>query len=534
VCQGERGWSITGQARRRHDFRWGYLIISTLDCIVKKMPVATMENFRIAVKPETARLLSKTSRFLAKEGIPAFLVGGFVRDVLLGRETKDIDIAVGTDAIKAAAGFAAALGARAVPLDEENGVVRMVLPDEKWQIDFTTLQGDIETDLGRRDFTIDAMAVELNTDTVKSLDASKLIDPFHGREDLQRRMIKAVSETIFEADAVRLIRAVRIAAELGFNIEIDTEHLIRRESQRIVGVPGERVREELLRLLALPGAGRRLAHLDGLGLLTALIPELVPARGVDQPLMHFWDVFEHSLQTVAAVEFLLREGDWEYAGTDVRDAVPWSEELSRHFDDEISHGSTRRSLLKLAALLHDIAKPQTKTVDDDGRARFLGHPQEGAATAATILERLRFSKREIQLVELLVKYHLRPTQMSQEGMPTRRAIYRYFRDTGEAGIDLLFLSLADHLAARGPALDGEQWQAHARMTAGVLDMHFNEASLSPPLRLIDGNDVMDLFGLSPGPKVGTLLEAVREAQAAGEINNRQQALAYIEKIINRK
>jgi poly(A) polymerase len=498
------------------------------------MPVVTMENFRIAVKPETARLLSKTSRFLAKEGVPAFLVGGFVRDLLLGHETKDIDIAVGASAVKVAAKVAAALGGKSVLLDEENGVARVVLPDEKWQIDFTTLQGDIEADLGRRDFTIDAMAVELDADTAKYFAARKLIDLFNGSVDLRRGTLKAISDTVFEADAVRLIRAVRIAAELGFAIESHTEALIRRESRLIAGVPGERVREELLRLLALPGAGRRLAYLDDLGLLAALIPELVPARGVEQPLMHVWDVFEHSIQTVSAVEFLLREGDWEYAGTEVRDAVPWSAELSRHFDGEVSHGSTRRSLLKLAALLHDIAKPQTKSVDNDGRARFLGHPTEGAAAAAAILERLRFSRREIQLVELLVKYHLRPTQMSQEGMPTRRAIYRYFRDTGEAGIDLLFLSLADHLAARGPTLDREQWQAHTRMTAGVLDIHFNEASLSPPPRLIDGHDVMGLFGLSPGPKVGELLEAVREAQAAGEVNNRRQALAYIKEIINRK
>jgi poly(A) polymerase len=494
------------------------------------MPVVTMEEFRIAVKPDVARLLSKISRFLAKEGVPAFLVGGFVRDVLLGRQTADIDIAVGANALKVAAWVAVALGGRYVPLDEENGVGRVVLPDGKWQIDFTTLRGDIEADLGRRDFTINAMAMELNINTAKFFDIGNLIDPFHGREDRQRGVIRAVSNTIFEADAVRLIRAVRLAAELGFAIESDTETLIRRESRLIAGVPGERVREELLRLLALPGAGKRLAYLDELGLLTALIPELLPARGVDQPHVHVWDVFEHSLQTVAAVEFLLREVGWEYAGASVLDAVPWSAELSQPFDGEISHGSTRRSLLKLAALLHDIAKPRTKSVDDDGRVRFLGHPQEGAAEAAATLERLRFSKREIQLVELLVKYHLRPTQMSHEGMPTRRAIYRYFRDTGETGIDLLFLSLADHLAARGLTLDWEQWQAHARMTAAVLDIHFNEASPSPTPKLIDGHDVMSLFGLGPGPRVGELLEAVREAQAAGEIATRQEAVAYIRRL----
>jgi poly(A) polymerase len=491
------------------------------------MPVANMEEFRIAVKPDAARLLSKISRFLSKEGVPAYLVGGFVRDIMLGRETADIDIAVGASALKVAAGAAAALGGRYILLDEENGVGRVVLPEGKRQIDFTTLQGDIEADLGQRDFTIDAMAMVLDINTAKLFDTGNLIDPFHGRDDRQRGVIRTVSPKAFEADAVRLIRAVRLAAELGFAIESETEALIRRESRLIAGVPGERVREELLRLLALPGAGKRLAYLDELGLLTALIPELLPSRGVDQPRVHVWDVFEHSLQTVTALEFLLREGDWEYAGAGVLDAVPWSAELRRHFNGEISRGSSRKSLLKLAALLHDIAKPRTKSVDDDGRARFLGHPQEGAAEAAAILERLRFSKREIQLVGLLVKYHLRPTQMSHEGIPTRRAIYRYFRDTGEAGIDLLFLSLADHLAARGLTLDREQWQQHAGMAAAVLDMHFHETSPSPPPRLIDGHDVMSRFGLGPGPRVGELLEAVREAQAAGEITTRKAALRYL-------
>jgi poly(A) polymerase len=152
-------------------------------------------------------------------------------------------------------------------------------------------------------------------------------------------------------------------------------------------------------------------------------------------------------------------------------------------------------------------------------------------TAAAILERLRFSNREIQLVELLVKYHLRPTQMSNEGIPTHRAIYRFFRDTGEAGIDLLFLCLADHLATRGPSLDLRGWQEHGRMTEYVLARHFEEESLSAPIKLIDGHDVMKTFGLSPGPRVGELLEALREAQASGEVTTREQAIHYVEQLL---
>jgi poly(A) polymerase len=490
-----------------------------------------MEDVKLAVKPGAFRLLNKINRLLAAEGIPSYLVGGFVRDLLLGRDTADIDIAVSADALETARKVSAALGGKYIPLDVENGVGRVVIPEEACHLDFTTLRGDIEADLAWRDFTVNAIALPLDAHFKTTVDTARLIDPFYGREDLRHRILKIINPGVFAADAVRLLRAVRIAAELGLCIEFFTETRIRQCSRLITTVAAERVREELLRLLALPGAGPRLTYLDELGLLTALVPELEQARGVSQPTLHVWDVFTHSIQSAAAVEFLLRQGTWDYAGVDLLAAVPWSEKLSGHFDTEISSGSTRKTLLKLAALLHDIAKPETKTTDEDGRTRFLGHPQEGATTAAAVMARLRFSNREIQHVELLIKYHLRPTQMSQEGLPTRRAVYRFFRDTGETGIDLLYLSLADHLAARGATLDPRQWQEHTGLTDYVLAGHFAEASSPKTARLIDGYEIMKAFRLTPGPRIGGLLEAVSEAQAAGEITGKEEALRYVKRLL---
>jgi poly(A) polymerase len=486
-------------------------------------------NLKLAIEPDATRLLTEISHFLAAKEISSFLVGGFVRDALLGRATADIDIAVAADALDVAREFALQIDGSYVPLDDVNRVGRVVPPDKKWQVDFTTLQGDIRQDLSRRDFTIDAIAIGFDKSLDSAVDADDIIDPFHGRTDLDKRLLRAVDANVFEADAARLVRAVRLATELDFRIEESTESLISGSRSLINSVAGERLREELLRLLALPGARQHLFYLDKLGLLTTLFPELTQAKGVAQPKVHFWDVFDHSLQTVAAVEFVLRESAWEFARADILSSVPWSDRLSRHFDREISSGSTGRSLLKLAALFHDIAKPQTRTMDE-GRARFLGHPEEGATTATDIMTRLRFSNREIQLVALLVKYHLRPTQMSNEGMPTKRAIYRFFRDTSEAGIDLLFLCLADHLATRGPLLDPIDWREHARLTAYVLDRHFEEENLSMPPKIIDGHDVMQTLGSSPGPLIGELLEALREARAAGEITTRAQALEYLKRL----
>ena len=255
-----------------------------------------------------------------------------------------------------------------------------------------------------------------------------------------------VSRTAFQDDPARLLRAVRLAAEYGFTIDEETEALIQAQSQLICQVAGERVREELCRLLSIPNSAPFLYYLDRLGLLTAIFPELEPTKGVEQPWEHFWDVFHHSIETVAAVERLLKVEESEQ--DPALSLVPHFPVLMKPLK-EVGSSITRSTLLKLAALLHDIAKPQTKSLEPSGRARFLGHTKEGAEIAGYILQRLRFSNREIRTVQKMIESHLRPWQMGGDGKPTHRAIYRFFRDTGEASTDIIFLSLADFLATQG-------------------------------------------------------------------------------------
>ena len=485
---------------------------------------------KLSIETGTSSLLATVNNLLAEQGIKSYLVGGFIRDLFLKRDTADIDIALAADALEIAPGIADALGGRFVRLDEANKMGRVVVAGKKapsggrWQLDFAAFEGSIEQDLSRRDFTIDAMAVDLGELTKDDI---HLIDPFNGRADLKDKIVRAVSGTVFSSDAARLLRAVRLAAELDFTIDSQTEALVKRHALLIAGIAGERLREELLRLLVVPDSGRLLPYLDELGLLTALFPEMAAAKGVEQPKEHFWDVFAHSLKVVAAVDFILHQGSWEYYAKEVLAAVPWSEAITHHFARPVSGGSTRLSLLKLAALLHDVAKPQTKALTENGRTRFLGHDKEGAAIAADVLERLRFSSKEVKLVEIVIKYHMRPGQMSQEGLPTHRAIYRYFRDCGEAGIDILYLSLADHLATRGPNLNLAGWQEHARLVEYVLAQHAEQEKLVTPARLVSGHDLINVFNIKPGPRMGQLLEAVREAQASGEVSTREEALAYV-------
>ncbi len=500
----------------------------------------------LIIKSEES-ILNRVGRFLQEQHIESYLVGGIVRDMLLEKETEDIDIAVSGDALQIASDLATRIGGTFVLLDESNRIGRVVVTGietgNSLTFDFTALRGNIEQDLGDRDFTIDALAVDVGKIEPEAFCFNKLIPEFikapilnfsGGLNDLHHGIIKAVKSDIFEKDAVRLLRALRLAAELDFIIEPQTEKLIQRDCRLVATISGERVREELIGLLSVPGSGKFVRYMDELGLLTEIVPELVPARETTQPIEHHWNVLEHSINTVAATDYLLRRGSWDYGSSQILDTVPWSITMEKHFNTQIGYHSTRATLLKISALLHDIAKPQTKMLTEEGRVRFLGHDKEGSEIAAGILERLRFSTREIRLIENSVKYHMRPTQMSQGEMPTRRAIYRYFRDTGEDGIDILYLSLGDHLATRGPELDFDLWKVHTKEVEFVLAQHFQSVETVRPVKFIDGNDLINLFGMKPGPEIGELLEMVEEATAIGEINSREEALKYVNLELTRR
>jgi poly(A) polymerase len=494
-------------------------------------------NFKFYFSPKTKVLLDKITAYIETLSVEAYLVGGSLRDALLRRETRDIDLAVTGDALEVARQVASRLGGRYVLLDESNQVARVdlqTLPDNSaaitppqkgnYHIDFATIRDSIENDLKRRDFTIDAMALNLKDWAKEYL---PIIDPFSAREDLRRKLIRATGGRIFQDDPGRLLRAVRLAAEYNFNIEERTEALIREQGQLINQVARERVRDELCCLLSLPHSAHWLGYLDSLGLLTEVFPELAQTKGVTQPWEHYWDVFQHSLETVTEVEHLLqlsRQVD------EVNRWLPPSLIEAGNFNEEISPGLKRVGLVKLAALLHDIAKPKTKTVDPDGRARFIGHTKEGELMVGDILRRLRFSNQETKLVQMMVAQHLRLWQMSQQELPTRRALYRFFRDTEGASFDIILLALADYLATSGPRLNLADWQEVNHLVEYILQWKEEQAVVSPP-KLISGHDLINLFGLKPGPQIGEILEKVRETQGVGEIATREEALALAGQLI---
>lgn len=482
---------------------------------------------------EVADLLAQARVFLAARRIEGYLVGGFVRDGLLGCPSRDLDLAVAGDARDLAQGLARVLDGRYVLLDETHQVVARVVVSSGFQLDLATMRGTIAQDLAQRDFTVDALAISL---TDLELTTPTIIDPFEGQRDLAARTIRALGEDCLVGDPLRLLRGVRLAAELDFSLEEQTRLWMKQHGPRLGRVAPERITAELSMLLSLVGAAPWLRTLDELGFLDIIIPELAVTRGAAQPQEHHWDVLQHSLATVAAVEALLGGPvpGWlpQQALSRQLGLTHWAE-IQQHLQEEVAGGRPRIVILKLAALLHDVAKPQTKTVEPSGRVRFFGHPKEGAEIAAAILERLRFSTKEVRQVAAMVENHLRPGQLGDD-RPTLRAVHRYFRDLEEAALDTLVLGLADHLATRGPSLDLAAWQEHLAQVDYLLSCYFGAPEVVRPSKLVDGHRIMERFGLGPGPLIGQLLTRVREAQAQGEVRSQEEALALIAKELSWK
>jgi putative nucleotidyltransferase with HDIG domain len=472
-------------------------------------------------------LVDAVKQICAERHIRAWLVGGAVRDVLLGRDIHDWDVVVERDAIPLARVTADRLNADVYVLEAELDMARVLVDDT--MIDFARLRdANLDLDLAGRDFTINAMAIDLTQ-------PDQVIDRFNGQSDLEEGVIRAIRESSLTHDPVRMLRAVRQSASLSMAIDPQTADWIAAHASLIVNSPGERVRDELSKTLQLGDVADSLLLLDAFGLLPHVLPEVAALKGVTQSQPHHWDVYEHTLRVIDALELL----GTRWLGFDQSDEgalmlpvipdfvwdslflnlSPYSDPLRVHF---ALNG--RWLLLKWTALLHDIGKPATKTIEDSGRTRFFGHDDLGARLADNRLRALRFSNDETERVAGIIGGHMRPHWLAEVPL-TRRAMYRFFRDTKDYGVDILLLSMADHLATHGPEVDQAAWVERVGMIAEMFETFFSQhAEVVAPPPLVNGNDLMQELDLPPGKQIGAILEAIREAQASGEVVTREEAL----------
>ena len=468
------------------------------------------------------------------KNLEIYLVGGAVRDIFLGRATHDLDFALVKEARKAARSAAAALDTPYYTLDEERDTGRVILnqPDGvRLFLDFAVLRGtDLVSDLQDRDFTINAMAIALDR-------PDRLIDPLGGANDLREGVIRACSVTAFRNDPVRILRAVRQAVEFGFHIQSETRSLIGEALPLLPSVSAERLRDELFRILEGPQPATALRALDILGVLPYVLPELPALKGIVQPLPHVADVWEHSLGVAQKLSSILKvlavEHDPETAANLSLALISvclgrFRKPLHDHHSKSLNPDRSLRGLVLLAALYHDVGKAETHEIEAEGRIRFRQHEFSGERLVSKRAHALHLSNGEIARLKAIVRGHMRPLLLAQTGeKPSRRAVYRFFRDTGEAGVDICLLSLADTLATYGPALPQDVWSGQLDVVRTLLEAYWEQKDerISPP-PLLTGHDLIEMLKYQPGPGIGKMLDALREAQAAGEITNREQALEF--------
>jgi tRNA nucleotidyltransferase/poly(A) polymerase len=449
----------------------------------------------------------------ALAGTEAWIAGGAVRDAALGRPVDDLDLAVAGDPAAAAKAIGRELGEHAFELSAEFGTWRVAAPGRGWQVDVTALRGEgIEADLALRDFTIGAAAVPLG--------GGEVLDPFGGLADLERRLLRTVSEHSFEDDPLRLLRAARLAAGLGLEIDPGTVALARASAPRAGEPAGERQLAELRQLLGGPDPLRGLALIDELALTAVVLPEVEALKGVEQGPNHHLDVHGHTLAVLERT--LAIEADLpSYTGERAT-------EVEALLDEPLADEMSRRTALRFGALFHDIAKPATRA-ERDGFVGFKGHDAVGADVIATICERLRASRKLTRYLQALTLQHLRLGFMIHEMPLPARRVHDYLRATEPVTVDVTLLTVADRLSARGagkiarPEMVEAHLQLASQMVAAGLDWRRDGAP--PPL--LRGDEIAAELRVEEGPEIGRLLRELEAAQYAGEVADRSAALALL-------
>lgn len=449
-----------------------------------------------------------------------YLVGGSVRDLCRGlADIKDIDLLMPAGSESIARSFADAIKGSFFFLDEDRKITRVVKHEDGklLQFDFTNFEGaDLDADLGRRDFTINAMAMDLRGFHEKN-SLGGIIDIFAGREDIGKKLIRVTRPEVLDADPLRLLRAVRFAATLGFSIEENTAEAIRARSDLVARPAPERLRDELFQILSEPGAGP-LAQLDALGLLPRLLPELDSLRGFSPGRYHAYDVRTHSLKAAEYVDAVLDDLS--------RLSPEYGNRVLEHLDELLETFIPRKAALRFACLLHDIAKPETFSRDTEGHIHFYGHDNLGAEKAKETCARFRLSRDTERMVTSVIKQHMRLFTLSAPGGPGKNAMYRYCRDLGDALPESLILAQADARATYD-IMPKERFTDTEKPMAAVLGYYYGRFLKAEARPFVNGQDLIDR-GLKPGPLFRQILDDVKERQAEGALRSRREALHYLD------
>lgn len=449
----------------------------------------------------------------AGQGNRLYLVGGYLRDRLMGRNSRDLDFTVRTAAKKTALNLASALKTSPITLDHENDTYRIIHPLTRQCVDISRMQGpSILADLARRDFTINALASSNLETPFRSI-----IDPYGGIKDIERKQIRIVSGSVLNDDPIRLIRAFRFSAELNFAIDKKTLSDIRKKVHLIRRSAGERVRDELFKICATDSCARTIMQMDRIRLLTAIIPELESCRHVARRYYGHNGLIKHCLSSVHQMDTIVHMRKKLFGRS--------AGHLQQHMFSTDLGGIPRFILLKLAALLHDIGKPQTARMIKS-RMRFFEHEEKGAQMIRSISDRLKLSRKQSHLLQTIARAHMRPGNLACVEVITDRAIHRFFKDYGDEAVDVLLVSLADRFSYISARTIARKTDRHHTTILKLLHTYYHKKNSILPQKLIDGRTLMSRLNLAESPLIGKLLTDIEEAHVQKKIKTPEQAVTF--------
>jgi putative nucleotidyltransferase with HDIG domain len=476
----------------------------------------------VAERSLSDRLLAEPPVAAVREalaGEEAWIVGGSVRDALLGRPIRDVDVAVRGEPERAAKAVAKAVGGPVFQLSEAFGGWRALHPSRDWVCDVTQVHGDgIEADLARRDFTMNAIAVPLA--------GGEPLDPHGGEADLSAGVVRViggptVERSSYADDPLRPLRLVRLATELGLTPDPDSERLTREAAPRVSEAAAERVWAELRKLVTSKRVMEGLDLSDRLGITAVVLPELSALRGVEQSHFHHLDVHDHTLEVLRQVLYLEQNLEVVFG-----DLAPDIDSVMR---EPLSDELDRWQALRFGALLHDAGKPATRGVRPDGRVTFIGHDSVGVEIVGQVSKRLRTSDRLRQFLAGLTQHHLVLGFLVHERPLDMRTKYRYLERTDPVEVEVTLLSCADRLATRGknaePAIE-----AHLEVARELMAEALAWRTVGAPRPPVRGDELANALGIEPGPELGALLERLREAVFTGDATTPEQAIELARKL----
>ena len=414
----------------------------------------------------------------------SYLVGGYLRDLLSGEISPDRDIAIKCDNLaKLTKKIADELNGSFVELDPVNEIYRVVFGND--YIDFAKLlNNNLIDDIKRRDFTINAITYDINNE--------KFVDITGGKKDFEEKIIRTYKISNLSDDPLRTLRAIRFQAKLGFRIDDEIINFIKENNSLILNVAPERIHQELIKTFEGKFLIDALFSMDETGLLDVIFPFFKDIKKIPPNSHHHLDLFHHLIETTGNIRINKPE-------------------------------------LKLAAFIHDLAKPDCWTIEKDtGRHRCIGHDELGAKKVVPFLKKLKFSNKEIEYISKMVQFHIYPSALMKDENVTERAIIRFIRKIGDDTLDLLELARADRLSARGPAVSDEMIEVNLSNLEKLKEKYFE---ISPKLKempkLVDGNEIMQILNLKPSPKLKEIIDEIKELQLEGKINTKEDAINFL-------